>query len=278
MAVDRFAIVVDGDYLHAALSWTLHRARRTREALALDYDACLGLLRDKATEIVKSELLRVYWHEATSQTGEHASLTTLAAKPRLKVVTTPAGAPPGSGAGAILLDLAQKHGLADVVLITGAAELCPTIDEAQGYGLAVHVVMLGAPGVAARDAAAKLQREADTFMEISDAEIMLKLHPSVPPTVEKDAGIEASRQFLERVVDQVMDDIEDAEIDRLLKEHKRGSLPRHIDRSLLVVAHRELGRELNGREKRYLRETFYDVALYEMGSDDAAGDNGIRAA
>lgn len=280
---NRFAILVDGDYLHAAMSSTLYGAQRSRLDLALDYDACLKFVREKASGLVQGQLLRVYWHELLSDGLPDEVHFALAIKPQVKLVTSHteaarAGAADVAGLADVLRGLAVHRAVSDVVLVTGNADLAAAICEAQSYGISVHALTLGQADQASA-VAMELLREVDTFAHVPVDEIKKNFKPRVGAREVADAsGVpDAEREVIERVVDQVIGATSDSDLEVLLSKHTRGNLPRSVDRELLVVAQRELNRELTRREKRYMREVFYDIAQYEM-SPDSADDSGARAA
>lgn len=274
--MDRLVILVDGDYVRAALAWTA-RGAGSRPEIVLDYQTCLSFVREAAARTVPLELLRTYWSETRSPANAR-ELEAISCAPRVKLVEhTKDGEAPLAG---VLMDLGRKQAVADVVVIAGDARLAPAIAEAQSYGVAVHAMTLGEPGVSSSQSIETLRRVADTFTEISSTEVVARLLAPTLSDAAGDAGVpEASRKFLERVVDQVIEDTSDAELEKFLQEHKRGHLPHGIDRALLILAQREIGRELVGREKRFMREMFYDIAHYEMDVDAASeGETGSRAA
>lgn len=74
--MDRVAVFVDAGYLFAQGAIALCGEKLTRGNVTLDYESVKAALRTFAEQISSLQLLRIYWHDGTSQgpTAQHIAL------------------------------------------------------------------------------------------------------------------------------------------------------------------------------------------------------------
>jgi uncharacterized LabA/DUF88 family protein len=144
--MDRCAVLVDAGYLLGAAGTMLARDR-TRSSLVVDYQALVVGIIAEAEEQTGLPVLRVLWYDGsfdTRPTPEHRTLGVLPdVKVRLGVLVKRGDKIEQKGVDSYLqrdlTALARNHAVADVVLLGGDEDLRRGLDEAQDYGLKVHL-------------------------------------------------------------------------------------------------------------------------------------------
>ena len=143
-----------------------------RSQLHLDHEAVLSLLAALAQELTGLPLLRIYWYDGAS-TGPNAAHVALAYRPNLRLRLGQVDAHgQQQGVDALLVGdlvtLAKNHAVCDAVLVTGDDDLRLGVEEAQAYGVRVHLV--GIPPARENQAAALVQA-ADRVRELTTEEL-----------------------------------------------------------------------------------------------------------
>ena len=154
-----------------------------RSQLHLDHEAVLSLLAALAQELTGLPLLRMYWYDGAS-TGPNAAHVALAYRPNLRLRLGQVDAHgQQQGVDALLVGdlvtLAKNRAVCDAVLVTGDDDLRLGVEEAQAYGVRVHLV--GIPPARENQAAALVQA-ADRVRELTTEELrtFLSLAPKRP--------------------------------------------------------------------------------------------------
>ena len=267
--MDRVAVFVDAGYLFAAGSRLIANEKLARGELHLDYDAVLKLFGDIATELTGLPLLRIYWYDGTA-TGPTPQQLALAYRPSVKLrlgFVNQQGQQKGvdSLVVADLTNLARNRAMADALLVTGDEDIRVGVQQAQEFGVRVHLVGI-AP--ASENQSGFLVQEADNLREITLAEVQsfLKLAhaPSAsglvpnagpPPTLSA-----ADSVLLEEVAGRIAVELNPEEMEAVLKDSVGGSVPAQIDRRLLVAGTRATGGvALTSEQKRRVRAAFLDA-------------------
>ena len=146
--MDRCAVLVDAGYLLGAASTLLTGGSEGRNRLRPDYKAMIDGLKELATEQSDLPVLRIYWCDAARDrqpTPAHRSVRVLPdVKLRLgKLATRDDGRIEQKGVDADLhadlTSLARHRAVADVVLVTGDEDLRRAVEEAQMYGVRIHL-------------------------------------------------------------------------------------------------------------------------------------------
>ncbi len=152
--MDRCAILVDAGYLLGAAG-TLVARDPDRSALEVDHAKLADALIHEAEVQTGLPVLRLLWYDGAfnSRPGpEHRTLRVLAdVKVRLGELVVRAGRLQQKGVDSYLqrdlTTLARNHAVADIVLLGGDEDLRRALEEAQDYGIRVHLwgVEAGAP-------------------------------------------------------------------------------------------------------------------------------------
>jgi uncharacterized LabA/DUF88 family protein len=170
--VDRTAIFVDAGYLFASGSKLLTGDKQARSQVHLDHDAVLALLTTLANELSSLPLLRIYWYDGASS-GANPAQVALSYRPNVKLRLGLVNAQ-GQQEGVDqlltrdLTSLAQHRAMADAVLLSGDDDLRGAVEQAQEFGVRVHLLGI-AP--ARENQAAALVQAADSVRELSETEV-----------------------------------------------------------------------------------------------------------
>ena len=142
--MDRVAVFVDAGYLFAQGSKELCGTKLTRANIRLDHEVLIATLKDIAQSLSGLPLLRIYWYDGTSQgpTPQHITLADQAdIKVRLGFVN-PRGEQKGVDSLVVtdMLTLARNGAMAECVLLSGDEDLRVGVQQAQEYGVRVHLL------------------------------------------------------------------------------------------------------------------------------------------
>ena len=145
--------------------------RHARSQLHLDHERVLELLTRLSSELTQLPLLRVYWYDGATA-GPNAAHVALAYRPNLKLrlgLVTEHGQ---QGVDELLahdlVTLAKNRAMTDALLLSGDDDLRAAVEEAQAFGVRVHLLGI-AP--ARENQAAALVQAADTTRELTEAEV-----------------------------------------------------------------------------------------------------------
>ena len=295
--MDRVAVFVDAGYLFAQGSKELCGSKLTRRDIRLDHTALGVALRGFAEKVSGLPLLRIYWYDGTSQgpTPQHIALANQAdMKVRLGFVNSE-GQQKGVDSLVVtdMLTLARNRAMADCVLLSGDEDLRVGVQQAQEYGVRVH--LLGIKPARGSQSVFLLQ-EADSTHEwtVDDLRAFLTCVLTAGiSTIGDDGGTKAmapaedrpateappslSGQLdyrLQGVATQLADELPDAEL-RTLIAHIRstGQRPPHIDGRLLAMSRSALGGlDLGLAQKREVRSAFLHALELRVGMDEELVD------
>jgi uncharacterized LabA/DUF88 family protein len=175
--LDRSAIFVDAGYLFASGSRLITGDRQTRSQLHLEHEQILSLLSRLNSELCGLQLLRIYWYDGATN-GPNPAHVALAYRPnvklRLGIVDEKGQRDVDQLLAADLVTLARNHGISDALVLTGDDDLRPAVEEAQAFGVRVHLLGI-AP--AKENQAAALVQAADSVRELSEPEVRSFLTP-----------------------------------------------------------------------------------------------------
>lgn len=268
--MDRVAVFVDAGYLFAQGSVELCGAKLTRARVTLDYEGVVAALKAFAEETSSLSLLRIYWYDGTSQgpTSQHIALAEQTnVKVRLGFVNS-FGQQKGVDSLIVtdMITLARNRAMAACVLLSGDEDLRVGVQQAQEYGVRVH--LLGIKPARGSQSIFLLQ-EADTThqWDASDLTAFMTCDRSTsPPPQSVDAGnaalVAASETVTpsalpDEVARQVATDVPDAEVATLVASIRAtGRRPREIDAKLLALSRNRLGDSLDPSQKERVREAF----------------------
>jgi uncharacterized LabA/DUF88 family protein len=264
--MNRVAVFVDAGYVFAQGSVLLAGKRLTRGEIVLDHEATIRACAAFAEQVAGIKLLRVYWYDGTS-TGPTAQHLTLAHLDNVKVrlgFVNSVGEQKGVDSLIVtdMIALAWNRAIADAVLISGDEDLRVGVQQAQEFGVRVHLVGIK-PSRGSQSLF--LLQEADTTHEWGDGEVSAFLayrpkgatvapapgavtspttRPVAPNPLDSVAAGVAARQD-KAVLAALIESLENA-----------GQLPRDIDRQLLAGGRSAIGRDLNSAEKKGIRNAF----------------------
>lgn len=270
--MDRTAVFIDAGYLFAAGSKLIANEKLPRGELNLDYDAVLKLLGQLVTEVTALPLLRVYWYDGTA-TGPTPQQLALGYRPSVKLrlgFVNQQGQQKGVDSLVVtdLINLARNRAMADVLLMTGDEDIRVGVQQAQEFGVRVHLLGI-AP--ARENQSGFLVQEADSVRELSLAEVQSFLsrasHPAASPTAPATSATvsptlvpSAAPATLEVAAQRIAGELNAEEMEAVLKESIGGSVPSQVDRRLLVAGSQSLGNaQLTPEQKRRVRAAFLDA-------------------
>lgn len=247
--------------------------RLPRAEITLLHESAVRAFSDFATRISRVPLLRVYWYDGTSTgpTEQHLTLAHLQdIKVRLGFVNS-VGEQKGVDSLIVtdMITLARNRAISDAVLVSGDEDLRVGVQQAQEFGIRVHLVGIK-PSRGSQSLF--LLQEADTTHEWTADQIslFLKCHASqpLPEAGSVNADSEASSAKLEdplkAVAARVAAKLQPTEIEALVEAVERREVPRDIDAQLLSGARSEIGRDLNPAEKKTIRKRFLDACKARM--------------
>ncbi len=257
--MDRVAVFVDAGYLFAQGSILIAGEKLPRSELLLDHDKVLATLSELATSISSLNLLRIYWYDGTA-TGPTPQQLALAYRPSVKLrlgFVNQQGQQKGVDSLIVtdLINLARNRAMADVLLLTGDEDIRVGVQQAQEFGVRVHLV-----GIAPQrdNQSGFLVQEADSVHELSREKVGAFLTHAAPRASSASSSFPASVSPLDAVAEQIAGQLTVEEIDAILNESAGNSVPADVDRLLLTKGFQRIGTQLTSDQKRHIRTTFLD--------------------
>ena len=187
-----------------------------------------------------------------------------------------------------MISLARNHAIADCVLLSGDEDLRVGVQQAQEYGVRVHLLGIGP---ARGSQSLFLLREADsstewssdvlrTFLEcgpdgVEPMEVDGRSGSPAPASSHADEAVfpETDGQSdhgrtLRQVARRVADDVPPADVPSLVT-HIRATnqRPSEIDGRLLAMSRNELGNDLDSEQKHEVRTAFLHALEERIGGD-----------
>jgi uncharacterized LabA/DUF88 family protein len=269
--MDRVAVFVDAGYLFAQGSVLLFGEKLSRGRLELNYEAIARSLRQHAEDVSGLKLLRIYWYDGTSTgpTAQHSSLAYLdSVKVRLGFVNSN-GEQKGVDSLIVtdMIALARNRAMSDAVLLSGDEDLRVGVQQAQDFGVRVH--LLGIKPSKGSQSVFLIQ-EADTTHELDELAVSPFLDrrpsrqtpamtPAIPAGTSKPSPI-AIDSKLETVAREIAAGIPHTELAAVVDQvTTTTTVPFEHDRSLLARCRSAIGRDLDSKEKKYVRGRFAEI-------------------
>jgi len=139
----RYAVMVDVGYIYAAAGELLF-ASSSRRDFRVDAQPLIQVITKHADEIVRGELLRVYWYDAARDRVPTIDQRVIAqmAWVKLRLGNLNARGQQKGVDAQIRADieaLARHRAITDAVLIAGDEDMVPAVEAAQAYGVRVHL-------------------------------------------------------------------------------------------------------------------------------------------
>ena len=287
--MDRVAVFVDAGYLFAQGSKELSGTKLTRSECELDHCAARSALRDYAETASSLPLLRIYWYDGTSQ-GPSPQHIALANQPDIKVrlgFVNSQGQQKGVDSLIVtdMITLARNRAMAACVLLSGDEDLRVGVQQAQEYGIRVHLLGI-TPSRGSQSVF--LREEADSVDEWTSAELSTFFtcnprQPELPATVvvpdrtsppaevrlEPPTGVIDEDARLVLVAEGLADGLPSTEAVALADQIRTtGWRPPEIDGRLLAMSRREVGHDLDPQQKSIVRNAL--VTALEKRAEETA--------
>ena len=261
--MNRIAVFVDAGYLFASSAELLFGERLRRGELRLANAEFTTHLKSLAETIGGCPLLRIYWYDGTNSgpSPAHLAIAYLEnIKLRLGFVNQ-AGEQKGvdSLIFSDLVNLSRNQAISDAMLVSGDEDLRVGVQQAQEYGVRVHLLGVEAADIGEMrgNQSAALQREVDTRHLLDAATLGRFLRRReftewTPPVGDNgDAQLNLAR--MQELAGEYAATLGADQREQIRQLPERMPLPHELDRELLSRASELLGRKLEETEKRTLR-------------------------
>jgi uncharacterized LabA/DUF88 family protein len=190
----RYAVMVDVGYIYAAAGELL-LGTSSRRDFRVDAVPLINAVSKHADELVRGELLRVYWYDAARDRVPTIDQRVIAQLPMVKLRLgnlNARGQQKGVDAQirADMEALARHRAITDAILVAGDEDMVPAVEAAQAYGVRVHLWGIEPPY--GTNQAERLVWESDT-VEILDGAFVRPYFTRQPVTVEPARAEEPAR-------------------------------------------------------------------------------------
>jgi uncharacterized LabA/DUF88 family protein len=199
----RYAVMVDVGYIFAAAGELL-LGTSSRRDFRVDAVPLIQAVSKHADELVRGELLRVYWYDAARDRVPTIDQRVIAQMPLVKLRLgnlNARGQQKGVDAQirADMEALARHRAITDAVLVAGDEDMVPAVEAAQAYGVRVH--LWGVEPPFGTNQAERLVWESDT-VEVLDRTFLEPYFSRIPPPEPVPsapaAGVPSPAQLFER--------------------------------------------------------------------------------
>jgi uncharacterized LabA/DUF88 family protein len=182
----RYAVLVDVGYIYAAAGELLF-ASSSRRDFRVDAVPLIQVVTKHADELIRGELLRVYWYDAARDRVPTIDQRVIAQMPWVKLRLgnlNARGQQKGVDAQirADMEALARHRAITDAVLIAGDEDMVPAVEAAQAFGVRVHLWGIEPPY--GTNQAERLVWESDT-VDVLDAAFLRPYFSKNPAAVEQ---------------------------------------------------------------------------------------------
>ncbi len=182
----RYAVMVDVGYIYAAAGELLFGSSSRRD-FRVDAVPLIQVITKHADEIIRGELLRVYWYDAARDRVPTIDQRVIAQMPWVKLRLgnlNARGQQKGVDAQirADMEALARHRAITDAVLVAGDEDMVPAVEAAQAYGVRVHLWGIEPPY--GTNQAERLVWESDT-VDVLDASFLRPYFTKNPAAVEQ---------------------------------------------------------------------------------------------
>lgn len=266
--MSRVAVFVDAGYLYAAGSGAIAGSKLPRDDLDLLIPETIENLRAVARDRTSgATLLRIYWYDGVPRTGPSGVQQNLAYMDDVKLrlgIINPSGQQKGVDSLIVtdMVELARNRAITDAVLMSGDEDVRIGVQIAQSFGVRVHLLGIEP---SRGNQSSPLRQEADTTAEWSRVYIREIL---TAKSLDNDRATSRSVTEITEVDTHIDFDLI---VDEFVAEFSRhdlmqidltpGSrLPRSLDAPLIVIASRQINRDLTEDEKRHIRRKLREYA------------------
>jgi uncharacterized LabA/DUF88 family protein len=188
----RYAIMVDVGYVYACAGELLFGAASRRE-YRVDADGLIQALTRHADDMIRGELLRVYWYDAARDRVPTIDQRVIAQMPWVKLRLgnlNARGQQKGVDAQirADIEVLARHRAITDAILVAGDEDMVPAVEAAQAFGVRMHLWGIEPPY--GTNQAERLVWESDTVevLERAFVEPFFTRNPVAEPATLAGAG------------------------------------------------------------------------------------------
>jgi uncharacterized LabA/DUF88 family protein len=187
----RYAVMVDVGYIYAAAGELLFGSSSRRD-FRVDAVPLIQVITKHADELIRGELLRVYWYDAARDRVPTIDQRVIAQMPWVKLRLgnlNARGQQKGVDAQirADMEALARHRAITDAVLIAGDEDMVPAVEAAQAFGVRVHLWGIEPPY--GTNQAERLVWESDT-VDVLDASFLRPYFTKNPVAVEQSRSAE----------------------------------------------------------------------------------------
>jgi hypothetical protein len=265
--MDRVVVFIDAGYLFAQSSVALTGKKLPRSGLVLNSEKAVEAFSKLGSKLSGLPILRVYWYDGTSTgpTTQHLSLAHLSnLKLRLGFVNS-VGEQKGVDSLIVtdMITLARNGAMADAVLLTGDEDIRVGVQQAQEYGVKVHLVGIK-PSRGSQSL--PLLQEADSTLEWGPSELeeFLSIRPvtgqeQLVPIPAATTSKQSTNDIdpLAEVAAILAGEFIESELQTLIATIRESAkTPKEIDGRLLAKSRERLGRNLDASEKAQVRKAF----------------------
>jgi uncharacterized LabA/DUF88 family protein len=191
----RYAVMVDVGYIYAAAGELLFGSSSRRD-FRVDAVPLIQVVTKHADELIRGELLRVYWYDAARDRVPTIDQRVIAQMPWVKLRLgnlNARGQQKGVDAQirADMEALARHRAITDAVLIAGDEDMVPAVEAAQAFGVRVHLWGIEPPY--GTNQAERLVWESDT-VDVLEGAFLRPYFSKNPATVDarSDPGLGVS--------------------------------------------------------------------------------------
>jgi uncharacterized LabA/DUF88 family protein len=182
----RYAVMVDVGYIYAAAGELLFGTSSRRD-FRVDAVPLIQVITKHADEIIRGELLRIYWYDAARDRVPTIDQRVIAQMPWVKLRLgnlNARGQQKGVDAQirADMETLARHRAITDAVLIAGDEDMVPAVEAAQAYGARLHLWGIEPPY--GTNQAERLVWESDT-VDVLDAGFLRPYFTKNPAAVDQ---------------------------------------------------------------------------------------------
>ena len=182
----RYAVLVDVGYIYAAAGELLFGSSSRRD-FRVDAVPLIQVVTKHADELIRGELLRVYWYDAARDRVPTIDQRVIAQMTWVKLRLgnlNARGQQKGVDAQirADMEALARHRAITDAVLIAGDEDMVPAVEAAQAFGVRVHLWGIEPPY--GTNQAERLVWESDT-VDVLDAPFLRPYFSKNPAAVEQ---------------------------------------------------------------------------------------------
>ena len=262
--MDRFAILVDAEYLYAEGGMVCCNSPDRQEILLYGLGAN-DFLSGLAGDLCDVPPLRTYWYDTSSDGTPTPAQQLVATLPNMKLRLQAADprasvSPVTTAIQRDLTVLARERAVCDIFILTADEQLLDNISEVQDTGVRVTLLT-----ITSRDSkklhSARLAHEADDVVKLTKDELSRFIRRRRAPddaasdTYDPvDSVAAAAAGFAESWLDRASDDAFDALLDQ------RPRIPESLDGDLLYAVENVIGGSLRGQDRlrRAVRQAFWN--------------------